>query len=112
METDLVELTCKWIADDELMSRHFDVTGVNKQVWNPMVGSAIMRRGTIVVRCADCYPTVVADIDSDAIRIMVGLHVLYKFEAGHPYFFQKVRGHLFDVHNRYWSKNRCGKYLH
>jgi hypothetical protein len=50
-----------------------------------------------------------AKIYDDRISVVFVDHDIYKFQAVHPMFFQKLRGHLYDMHNRHHTS--CGEYL-
>lgn len=106
-----------WIKHDPLMPRHFvlwdhnlQMQGYKKPEWvgeiyhdcrwpkKDVLGYPDLGRGATAARVYD-----------DRIVVVFAEHVLYKFQAVHPMFFQKLRGHLYDQHNRHHTT--CNEYL-
>lgn len=103
-----------WVKDDTVLNSHFYVRA---DATNPL-----STPGAIYF---DCWKRLgpsrvtavynrnqrelVAEIHVDRIVIVFANQEFYKFQAVHPMFFQKLRGHLFDMHNR--SPYACKEHL-
>ena len=102
-----------WLEGDDLMKKHFVAVSYLKNHH---------KSGGV---CLDCrwpkpkppqgappwapFGVEVALIHDSAVEIVFGSAAIYKFQAIHPMFFQKLRGYLYDAHNRHHQ--RCKEYL-
>lgn len=111
METvTLPKLVGHWIENDPLLNEHF--------ICKPTTDtSTIFEIYCDCIRASHSYTIGfrhtnekrVARIEDYVILICEGPHVVCKFHAAHPMFFQKMRGWIYDMHNRLGLT--CDEYL-
>jgi hypothetical protein len=108
----LVHIIGEWIKDDPLLKRHFGA------IEHLKAGSS----GIIFFECnwnrPKNYTTmsdhvdrgrIVAKIVDSRVTVMFHENEYYTFQAAHPMFFPKLRGHIFDMHNR--NRFSCMEHL-
>lgn len=111
----LSTLLNEWIKGDPTLKKHFLVLfGKGSSPY-----SQTPRIGEIYFNCVWPKPPnnqtmsgwreLVAEIQDASISIVFANQVFYKFQAVHPMFFQKMRGWLYDMHNR--GQYACKEHL-
>jgi hypothetical protein len=93
-----------WIGADPTLSRHFAV-GLGE-------GRAYVEDPSTpryIVYTCNLSQWSAARINDKEITFVFARRDFYKFHAAHPYFFQKLRGWLYDFHNR--NQSTCQEYL-
>lgn len=107
----LVHLIGEWINGDPLLLAHFDICETLPNagfVWYwcsfpNKTKNFVANRATVGVN------HIVANVVDTRVTVMLYRYEYYKFHAAHPMFFQKLRGHIFDMHNRH--EDSCQEYL-
>lgn len=104
----LAHLIAEWIKGDPLLKEHF---GVLETV--PGSGHVYFdcnwRRPSVVNASMTGTERCAARVADSKVTVVFHQHEFYKFQAAHPMFFQKLRGHIFEMHNR--NQFACSEYL-
>ena len=116
----LTQLLTDWVENDAIlrdhfMVRHSPIQGLTSTqpylVWQgAMHYDCLERRPKLLPKhVVRALGDIVVRIFDDRVSVVFAHEEIYKFQAVHPMFFQKLRGHVYDMHNRYF--NRCEEYL-
>lgn len=108
----LVHLIGEWISGDQLLVKHFSAceeTHNSGFIYFDCGLSKPQPKGWVASKATVGYNSTAANVVDTKVTIMFHQHEFYKFHAAHPMFFQKLRGWLFDMHNRHGDS--CSEYL-
>ena len=108
----LTKLLYNWIENDPVLDKHFKLFEYGEHRVAAPVPSGT---GLVVFKCLGLSPPYpahiyICKIYEDKADVMFGHNAAYRFDIRYPLFFNKLRAHLLDVHNKHWAS--CGTHLY